>query len=195
MAICQGLGLALAVGIGGAARGAVHRDDGRRSRPGSIPTRPTSTSSPATWFLVTLLAARRHLVMLARGRAVLRIADDRRPAPAIGAIAFAASLAEDGRHRLAGPDPRRRRHRLRGGGRLRRSQGAIGAPEGNEPGSKEADAANFLIVAFAAAGIVLAAFSPVRPAGLAARARGACLPRPSPPPQGGEKYEGLRILR
>ena len=67
--------------------------------------------------------------------------------------------------------------------------------KGNEPGSTEADAANALIIGFAAAGIVLAAvclfIPPISLAVLAALVYLAVSRRR----KADEKYEGLRILK
>ena len=74
-------------------------------------------------------------------------------------------------------------------------EGALSRAKGNEPGSREADAANVLIIGFAAAGIVLAAIClfvpPVSLLALAALIYLAVSRRR----RADEKYEGLRILR
>ena len=168
MAICQGLGLALAVGIGGplaalfvammAALGS-----------GIHPDRTDYDFLGATWFLVTLLAVV-VIFMLARGREALRWPTIAVLA-AIGAIVFAASLAEDGHTAWPGLVAGALATAFAAAISSEVLAGAISRAEGNEPGSKEADAANFMIVAFAAAGIVRRRVQPVRSAGLAARAR------------------------
>lgn len=192
MAICQGLGLALAVGIGGpltalfiAMMAAL--DSG---------IRPEATDYDfiaATWFLVTLLAIV-VVFMLARSRNVMRWPQIAVLA-AIGAVLFAASLAEEGEAAWPGL--------LLGAAATAFAAliawsvlgGAIGRAEGNEPGSREADAANVMIISFAAAGIALAAVSlflpPVSLLALGALTWLALSRRR----RAGEKYEGLRILR
>jgi len=192
MAICQGLGLALAVGIGGPLA-ALFISMMASLDAGIHPEGSDYDFIEATWFLVTLLAVV-VVFMLARGRQALRWPTILVLA-AIGAIVFAASLAEDGH--VAWPGL------ILGGLATATSaslafvvlEGAIRRAEGNEPGSKEADAANFLIVAFAAAGIVLAALSlfvpPVSLLALVAVVWLAIGRRR----RAGEKYEGLRILR
>ncbi len=93
LAICQGLGLALAIGIGGPIAALF------ASMMGSLDVGfdPEGTDygfMTATWFLVMLLAVV-LLFVIARGRELLRM-----PVlvilAAIGAIAFAGSLAEEG---------------------------------------------------------------------------------------------------
>ncbi len=192
MAICQGLGLALAVGIGGPLA-ALFISMMASLDAGIHPGGSDYDFIEATWFLVTLLAIV-VVFMLARGRQALRWPTILVLA-AIGAVVFAASLAEDGH--VAWPG-------LILGGLATAAaasisfvvlEGAIKRAEGNEPGSREADAANFLIVAFAAAGIVLAALSlfvpPVSLLALVALVWLAIGRRR----RAGEKYEGLRILR
>ena len=192
MAICQGLGLALAVGIGGplaalfvAMMAALHA--------GINPEGSDYEFIKRTWFLITLLAMV-VIFMLARGREALRW-----PAiavlAAIGAICFAAPLAEDAHVAWPGLLAGAAASAFAASVAFPVLDGAIARAEGNEPGSKEADAANFLIVAFATAGIVLAALSlfvpPVSLAALAALVWLALGRRR----RAGEKYEGLRILR
>jgi hypothetical protein len=192
MAICQGLGLALAVGIGGplaalfiammAALGS-----------GIHPDATDYDFLSATWFLVTLLAVV-VIFMLARGREVMRWPTIAVLA-AIGAVVFAASLAEDGHTAWPGLILGAVVTAFAAAVAYAVLEGAIKRAEGNEPGSKEADAANFMIVAFAAAGIVVAAFSlflpPVSLLALVAVIWLAAGRRR----RAGEKYEGLRILR
>jgi len=192
MAICQGLGLALAVGIGGplaalfiammAALGS-----------GIHPDATDYDFLSATWFLVTLLAVV-VIFMLARGREVMRWPTIAVLA-AIGAVVFAASLAEDGHTAWPGLIAGAAATAFAAAVAYAVLEGAIKRAEGNEPGSKEADAANFMIVAFAAAGIVVAAFSLfLPPASLPALAAVIWLAA-GRRRRAGEKYEGLRILR
>ena len=111
MAICQGLGLALAVGIGGpiaalfiammAALGSGIHPDGTDY--GFL---------SETWFLVTLLAIV-VVFMFARGREAMR-GPSIAVLAAIGAIVAAASLAEEGEHGADRDRHRRRRRGVRG---------------------------------------------------------------------------------
>jgi hypothetical protein len=192
MAICQGLGLALAVGVGGPLA-ALFISMMAAIGSGIHPDASDYDFISTTWFLVTLLAIV-VVFMFARGREAMRW-----PAVAvlgaIGAICFAASLAEDGH--TAWPGLIVGAVAAAAAAALSASvlEGAIKRAEGNEPGSKEADAANFMIVAFATAGIVLAALSlfvpPVSLLALIALVWLAVARRR----RAGEKYEGLRILR
>jgi hypothetical protein len=192
LAICQGLGLALAVGIGGPLA-ALFISMMAALDSGIRPEATDYDFITATWFLVTLLAIV-VVFMLARSRNVLRWPQVAVLA-AIGAVVFAASLAEEGETAWPG---------LVIGAAVTAFAalvawsvlaGAIRRAEGNEPGSREADAANLMLIAFAAAGIVLAAVSlflpPVSLLALAALAWLALSRRR----RAGEKYEGLRILR
>ncbi len=192
MAICQGLGLALAVGIGGplaalfiammAALGSGIHPDGTDYR-----------FLSETWFLVTLLAIV-VIFMFARGRDVMR-GPSIAVLAAIGAIVAAASLAEEGEPALIGIVIGAVAATFAANVSFSVLAGAVARAKGNEPGSKEADAANFLIVAFAAAGIVLAAVSLfVPPVSLLALAAIIWLAL-SRRRRADEKYEGLRILR
>ena len=128
--------------------------------------------------------------MLARSRPSLRIPTIAVLA-AIGAIVSGRLLRRERRHRLAGPGARRHRGRVRRDRLLRLLAGALSRAKGNEPGSSEADAANALIIGFAAAGIVLAAaclfIPPVSLLALAALAYLAFSRRR----KADEKYEGL----
>ncbi|MCB0877244.1 MAG: hypothetical protein KDB46_13730 [Solirubrobacterales bacterium] len=192
MAICQGLGLALAVGVGGplaalfiaamAALGSGIHPDGTDYR-----------FLAETWFLVTLLAIV-VVFMFARGRDAMR-GPSIAVLAAIGAIVAAASLAEEGEPTLVGIVVGAIAAAFAADLSMSVLAGALHRAEGNEPGSKEADAANFMIVAFAAAGIVLAAISlfvpPVSLLALVALIWLALSRRR----RAGEKYEGLRILR
>ena len=132
--------------------------------------------------------------MLARSRPSLRYPTIAVLA-AIGAIVCAASFAENGDVAWPGLVIGAVATALAALVSYDVLEGAIGRAKGNEPGSKEADAANFLIVAFAAAGIVLAAVClfvpPVSLLAVAALAYLAATRRR----RADEKYEGLRILR
>ena len=93
MAICQGLGLAIAIGIGGAVT-ALFVSVMASLDAGIDPDGTDYSFIAATWFLVMLLAVV-VLTVLARGREAARI-----PVvillAATGALAFAASLVEEG---------------------------------------------------------------------------------------------------
>ena len=192
MEICQGLGLALAVGIGGPIAALFIAMMGSLDA-GIHPGGSDYDFLGATWFLVTLLALV-VLAMLARSRPSLRYPTIAVLA-AIGAIVCAASFAENGDVAWPGLVIGAVATALAALVSYDVLEGAIGRAKGNEPGSKEADAANFLIVAFAAAGIVLAAVClfvpPVSLLAVAALAYLAATRRR----RADEKYEGLRILR
>jgi hypothetical protein len=192
LAICQGLGLALAVGIGGPLA-ALFISMMAALGSGIHPDATDYDFVDATWFLVTLLAIV-VVFMLARSRNVLRWPQVAVLA-AIGAVVFAASLAEEGETAWPGLILGAVATAFAATIAWSILAGAIRRAQGNEPGSREADAANTMIVAFAGAGIVLAALSlflpPVSRVALAALAWLALSRRRRP----GEKYEGLRILR
>ncbi len=192
MAICQGLGLALAVGIGGPLAALFIAMMGSLDA-GIHPDGTDYDFLAATWFLITLLALV-VVVMVARGRPSLRYPTIAVLA-AIGAIVCAASLAESGYTAWPGLALGALAAALAAIVSYGVLEGAIARARGNEPGSREADAANVLIIAFAAAGIVLAAVSlfvpPVSLLAVAALAYLALARRR----KADEKYEGLRILR
>lgn len=205
LAICQGLGLGLAIGIGGPIA-ALFASMMASAEVGFDPDGTDYSFMTATWFLVTLLAVV-LLFVIARGRELLRL-----PVllilAAIGAIAFAASLAEEGytawpglvvgalvtfgTAMVAGQvlDGAINRAKAAGAGR-----GGLGRDIGDTQPSPEADAANVLVVAFTVAGVAIAALALLVPplaliAGIAVLAVALGRRRKS-----GEKYEGLRILR
>ena len=192
LAICQGLGLALAVGIGGPLA-ALFISMMAALGSGIHPDATDYDFVDATWFLVTLLAIV-VVFMLARSRNVLRWPQVAVLA-AIGAVVFAASLAEEGETAWPGLILGAVATAFAATIAWSILAGAIRRAQGNEPGSREADAANTMIIAFAGAGIVLAALSlflpPVSLVALAALAWLALSRRR----RAGEKYEGLRILR
>lgn len=189
--ICQGLGLALAIGIGGALA-ALFASMMGSFEAGFHPDGTDFSFITATWFLIALLALV-VLTVIARGREVARY-----PLVALlaaaGAIAFAASLAEEGETAWPGLIAGAIATALAAlvasdilDGAIRRARGSRSEAAG--------DAANTLIIAFAVAGIVLAALalylppaSIVAAIALAALALGRRR-------KAGEKYEGLRILR
>ena len=192
MEICQGLGLALAVGIGGPIAALFISMMGSLEA-GIDPEGSDYGFLSATWFLVTLLALV-VLVMLARSRPSLRVPTIIVLA-AIGAIVCAASLAEDGGTSWPGILIGAVAAGFAATISLDVLAGAVSRARGNEAGSREADAANTLIVGFAAAGIVLAAVClfvpPVSLLALGALIYLAASRRR----KADEKYEGLRILR
>jgi hypothetical protein len=204
MAFCQGLGLAIAIGIGGAIAALFISMMGSLAA-GIDPDGTDYGFLAATWFLVTLLALA-VLTVLARGREAARIPVVLLLAAA-GAIVFAASLAEEGDTAWPGLVIGAVAAGLSAlvasdvlDGALRRARGAgakrggVGPNADNVP-TPESDTANVLIIAFAAAGVVLAAVALFIPpvSILAAIALGvlAFLRRR----KSGEKYEGLRVLR
>lgn len=205
LAICQGLGLALAIGIGGPIA-ALFASMMGSLKVGFDPEHTDYGFITATWFLITLLALT-VITVIARGRESARI-----PVvvllAAAGALAFAASLAEAGEAAWPGLivgalvtgatalvssdvlDGAISRAKAAGAGR-----GGVGRDSGNEGGSPEADAANVLIVGFTVAGVVIAALALLVPpvallAGIAVLVVALGRRR-----KAGEKYEGLRILR
>jgi hypothetical protein len=205
LAICQGLGLALAIGIGGPIAALF------ASMMGSIQVgfNPDGTDYgflTATWFLVTLLAFA-VLTVLARGRDVARIPVVLLLAAA-GALAFAASLAEEGETAWPGLivgalvtgatalvssdvlDGAIRRAKAAGA-----TRGGLSRDPGNQDGSPEADAANVLIVAFTVAGVIVAALALLVPPVSLIAAIAIIAVALGRRRKAGEKYEGLRILR
>lgn len=205
LAICQGLGLALAIGIGGPIA-ALYASMMGALEAGFNPDGTDYSFITATWFLVTLLAIA-VLDVVARGREFARL-----PVVALlavaGGLAFAASLAEEGETAWPGLilgalvtgatayvasgvlDGAIRRAKAAGGGRR-----GIGRDTGGDQVPAEVDAANVLIIGFAIAGIVVATLALFLPpvsllAAIVIIAVGLGRRRKQ-----GEKYEGLRILR
>ena len=192
LAICQGLGLALAIGVGGALAALFVSVMGSLEA-GFDPEGTDYGFSVEVWFLVTLLALV-VLAMLARNKPSLRIPTIAVLA-AIGAIVCAASFAENGDTAWPGLVLGAIAAAFAAVISFDVLEGALSRAKGNEPGSKEADAANALIIGFAAAGIVLAAvclfIPPISLAVLGALIYLAATRRR----KADEKYEGLRILR
>lgn len=192
MAICQGLGLALAVGVGGPLT-ALFISMMAAIGSGIHPDATDYSFLSATWFLVTLLAIV-VIFMLARSRNAMRWPTIAVLA-AIGAVVFAASLAEDAHAAWPGLILGALATAFAASVAWSFLAGAIARAAGNEPGSREADAANTMIIAFAAAGIVLAALSLFLPP-VSLLALGALLwVALGRRRRGAEKYEGLRVLR
>ncbi|MGI8727330.1 MAG: hypothetical protein ACR2K6_06580 [Solirubrobacterales bacterium] len=189
LAICQGLGLALAIGIGGGlvalfAAAMVSFDAG-------IDLDGTGYEFVGEpWFLAVLLGVVVVGVYL-RGRsaaAPLLIG----VAGVVGAIMFAASLAEEGEPTVPG---------LVAGAALAVGAAMIaasvleGAQRRARSASEDEGAANTLVLLFAAAGLALAVIALfIPPLALAAAAALGWLAR-GRRRRSGEKYEGLRILR
>ncbi len=205
LAICQGLGLALAVGIGGPIAALFAAMMGSL-KVGFNPEHTDYSFVTATWFLVTLLAIV-VIVVLARGRELAR-------APvllllaAIGAVVFAASLAEEGYAAWPGLvagvlvagatalvagdilDGAIRRAKAAGAGR-----GGLGRDAGDGRTTAEADAANALVVGFTVAGVVVAALALLVPPVSVVVALALVVLALGRRRRAGEKYEGLRVLR
>ena len=192
MAICQGLGLALAVGIGGPLVGLFIAAMGAMEA-GINPEGSSFEFLTDTWFLVLLIALV-VLAVVARSREVLKLPSLAGIA-AIGAIVFAASLAEGDYAWWPGliagalvaiPTAIIASDIL--GGAIERARGA-------EPGTPAADAANMMIIVFVTSGIVLAGlslFAPPAAIPFAVAVGYLALTRRR---KADEKYEGLRILR
>jgi len=191
LAICQGLGLALAIGVGGALAALFVSFMGSIEA-GIDPDGTDYDFLTATWFLVALLALV-VLAMLARGKEMLRGPITALLAAA-GAIAFAASLAEEGETAWWGLIAGAIVTGLAAWVAMGILEGAIVRAEA--AGTEAADdATNTLIIAFAFGGVVLAAVSLyVPPVSLVAFATLAALAI-GRRRRAGEKYEGLRILR
>jgi len=203
LAICQGLGLALAIGIGGALAALFVSMMGSLEA-GIDPGGTDFGFITATWFLVTLLALT-ALTIYARGRDSLRLVVVALLAAA-GALACAASLAAEGETAWPGLivgaiaaglaaliatdvlEGALRRARAAGAGR-----GGVSREAGGE--TPEADAANVLILGFAAAGVIVAALALFLPPVSILAAIALAVIAIGRRRKAGEKYEGLRILR
>ncbi len=191
LAICQGLGLALAIGVGGALAALFVSVMGSLEA-GFNPEGTDYDFLVATWFLVALLALV-VLTILARGREVARY-----PVVALlsaaGALAFAASLAEEGETAWPGLVAGAVITGLAAIVAMDILAGAIKRAEA--AGTEQADdATNALIIGFGFGGIALAALSLyVPPVSIVAAVVLAALAL-GRRRKAGEKYEGLRILR
>ena len=191
LAICQGLGLALAIGIGSALAALFVSVMGSLEA-GFNPDGTDYEFLGATWFLIALLALV-VLAMLARGREAARY-----PLVALlaaaGAIAFAASLAEEGETAWPGLVAGAIVTALAAVVAMDILDGAIARAKA--AGTEEADdAANTLIIGFAFGGMAIAALALyVPPVSLVVAATLAALVL-GRRRKAGEKYEGLRILR
>jgi hypothetical protein len=191
LAICQGLGLSLAIGIGGALA-ALFASMMASLAAGFDPEGTDFGFIASTWFLVTLLAFV-VLALLARGRESLRI-----PVIALlsaaGGLAFAASLTEEGSTGWPGLVVGIIATAVAAMIATDVLEGAINRAKasGTEAGES---AANTLIVGFSFGGMALAALALfVPPVSLIAAAALLFLAI-GRRRKAGEKYEGLRILR
>ena len=191
LAICQGLGLALAIGIGGALA-ALFTSTMASLEAGIDPDGTDYGFLSATWLLVLLLALV-VLTVVARGREAARY-----PVIALlsaaGAIAFAASLAEEGETAWPGLVI----------GAIATALAALVASDVLEGAIKRAsraksegvsDTANTLTIGFAFAGIAIAALALFVPPVSLAVAAALLILAVGRRRKAGEKYEGLRILR
>lgn len=192
MAICQGLGLALAVGIGGPLVG-LFVGAMAALEAGMDPSGSSFEFVTATWFLVLMLL----LVVvgiLSRTREILRL-PSLLAIGGIGAVVFAASLAEGGYAWWPG---------LIAGALVAVPAaiiandilgGAIERAAGADPGTPAADAANMMIIVFVTTGIVLAGLSLFAPPASIPFAVAVAYLAITRRRKADEKYEGLRVLR
>ena len=192
LAICQGLGLAIAIGIGGAVAALFASLMGSLEA-GFEPDGTDFEFITATWFLITLLAIV-VLAVVARGRDAARI-----PVllllSAAGAIAFAASLAEEGETAWPGLVLGAIATFAAAVIALDVLEGAIARAGSQGDAQKAADAANTLQIGFVFGGMLIAALALfVPPASLVAAAALLVLAL-ARRRRAGEKYEGLRSLR
>lgn len=191
LAICQGLGLALAIGIGGALA-ALFASTMASLESGINPDGTDYDFLGATWLLVVLLALV-VVTVVVRGREAARY-----PLIALlavtGAIAFAASLAEEGETAWPGLIA----------GALAAAFAALiagdvleGAIERAARAKEDAvsDTANTLTLVFAFGGIAIAALALFVPPASLVVAAGLLILAIGRRRKAGEKYEGLRILR
>lgn len=191
LAICQGLGLALAIGIGGALA-ALFTSTMASLEAGIDPDGTDYGFISATWLLVLLLAIV-VLTVFTRGREAARY-----PIVALlsaaGALAFAASLAEEGETAWPGLVLGAIATALAALIATDVLDGAISRAS-RASGEQGADAANTLILAFALVGIVIAALALFLPPASLVVAAGLLILALGRRRKAGEKYEGLRILR
>jgi hypothetical protein len=193
LAICQGLGLALAIGIGGALV-ALFTSAMASLELGFDPDGTDFGFVAETWFLVILLALV-VIGLLARGREAVRL-----PMIALlsatGALAFAASLAEDGDAAWPGLLAGAIATFLAASVAYDVLAGAIGRARGAaDSDDAAASAENTLVIAFGLAGLVLAALALFLPPVALVAAAALAFVAAGRRRRAGEKYEGLRILR
>jgi hypothetical protein len=192
LAVCQGLGLALAIGIGGALTALF--TSAMASLAAGIDADGTDYEFiGAEWLLVTLLALV-VLTVYTRGREAARY-----PVVALlaaaGAIAFAASLAEEAETAWPGLILGALATAAAALVATAILDGAIARTGSDASGSSIQGPAATLILAFAAAGIVTAALALFVPPTSLLVAAGLAFLALSRRRRAGEKYEGLRILR
>lgn len=191
LAICQGLGLALAIGIGGALV-ALFAAAMASLAAGIDPDGTDFGFFGDTWFLVVLLGLV-VLGVLARGREVMRV-----PLvillAAAGALAFAASLAEEGETAWPGLIVGFLATAVAAALAADVLEGAIRRARGT--GSESAESAvNTLVLGFSFAGMAIAALALFLPPASLLFAAGMLALALGRRRRAGEKYEGLRILR
>lgn len=192
LAVCQGLGLALAIGIGGALT-ALFTSVMASFEAGIDADGTDYEFLGASWLLVTLLALV-VLTVYTRGREAARY-----PVVALlsaaGAIAFAASLAEEGE--TAWPGLVLGAAATAAAALVATSilDGAIARTGSDASGASIEGEAATLILTFALAGIVIAALALFVPPTAIVVAIGLAFLAASRRRRAGEKYEGLRILR
>ena len=192
LAICQGLGLALAIGIGGALA-ALFTSVMASLDAGIDPDGTDYEFLGAGWLLVTLLALV-VLTVYTRGREAARY-----PVVALlaaaGAIAFAASLAEEAE--TAWPGLILGAAVAAGAALLSTSilDGAIARTGSDASGTSIEGEAATLVLTFALAGMAIAALALFVPPTSIVVAIGLVFLAASRRRRAGEKYEGLRILR
>lgn len=189
LALCQGLGLALAIGIGGALA-ALFASMMASLELGFDPDGTDFAFVAETWFLVTLLAVV-VLATLTRGYEAAR-----RPVivllAAAGALAFAASMAEEGQTAIVGLILGAA---IAGFTALLASEVLGGAIQRASASDEAASATNTLILTFTFTGIALAAVSLFVPPLSLVAAIGLVIVFLGRRRRADEKYEGLRILR
>ena len=191
LAICQGLGLALAIGIGGALV-ALFAAAMASLAAGIDPDGTDFSFFSETWFLAALLGLV-VLGLLARGREVMRI-----PLlillAAAGALAFAASLAEEGETAWPGLIVGFLATAVAAALAADVLEGAIRRARGT--GSEAAESAvNTLILGFSFGGMAIAALALFVPPASLLVAAGLLILALGRRRKAGEKYEGLRILK
>jgi hypothetical protein len=189
LAICQGIGLAIAIGIGGPLAAVfvatmAHVDVG-------ISTDGTDVEFLASNWFIAILIVLAIAAFVVRDRAETRL-----PllalAALVGALAFGASLGEEGESVVPG---------LLAGAAIAAVTAALamtvlaGAQRRAAGRADAPSAAPILLALFALAGIVVALLALFLPPSALLVAVGLGLLAASRRRRAGEKYEGLRILR
>ncbi len=192
MAICQALGVALAIGIGGALV-ALFVSAMASLEAGIDPAGTDFSFAAETWYLVVLFVL---LVagMLARGRDQLR-QWFLLPLAAAGAIAGGASLAEEGEPVVIGLIVGALATAAAGYLALQVLDGAIRRTRAAADSDALSDAANTLTIAFTFGGIALAAICLFLPPAALLLAAALIVVAVGRRRRAEQKYEGLRILR